>query len=857
MLYAKTDSNGQPCCRLASHLRDVGYVAQRLLKSFPAKFLKDYVHGHEFFPFIAALHDIGKANNDFQRQLFKNGKGDPLHPHNWHSQHFLEFLLSTPGTTDGGDNFPWPRALGAHHGRWYCGKLYTNPTLEMTNELAADVVREIFPKFNLTPPDDGEDIGSYLRRLLPKIGRSRQEIVKFFAGLTVLADWLASNRRIFPYEDGKELTDEEAAVRADGLVVELPQLFRAQVDCEKDFSTLFGLDSPNALQLAMAQVAVEPGLFIVEASMGQGKTEAALLAVRNLLKMEHSGLYFALPTQLTSEKIHSRVCAFVQNLGADGWDDDSEKLVELIHGNLLQGQVEEGDDDWDWFSTNRRRMLCRYGVGTIDQALLQCINVKHAALRTFALANRVIILDEVHSYDTYTATIIQEFIKVMGNLGSTVIILSGTLTVEKKAELLGLSDPGELPSGGDHFPAITYRLHREGKVKLRAVDREQPRSYDISYDDGNRMSFYDDALGRLENGECVLWLRNTVVQAQEDYLYFRRALCEKCHDLRGEDILGLMHSRFTAEDRGRIEGHWTERLGNGNGMRKPCILVATQVAEQSLDIDCDTLFTEHCPTDMLLQRMGRCRRHGRSNRCAGCEPDGRVYVFRDNRMSDQTAKFLKNTAMDSGRRHKKKHSAVSFADAYGRSAKVYSPYILERSHRVLSQRTRLTFPDDIRGLLKDTYEDSNFLENADLREAREEFLNDVENLRMHAVNAMDLNNTILSRDDAECAKVRLIAVETVELILLPPGDREIFGKFLQTSFDGKFFFELRKKAIRVPKYFCDNAKKFRLDGTAYQHSHLCVVDAEETKTLCYDGDGIGLQRLEENGEVGEDGDGMF
>jgi len=70
----------------------------------------------------------------------------------------------------------------------------------------------------------------------------------------------------------------------------------------------------------------------------------------------------------------------------------------------------------------------------------------------------------------------------------------------------------------------------------------------------------------------------------------------------------LHHSRYADEDRQYLDAQLIGILGKG-GSRRPLAIVATQTAEQSLDIDADLLVSDPAPGDVLLQRRGRLGRH--------------------------------------------------------------------------------------------------------------------------------------------------------------------------------------------------------------------------------------------------------
>jgi hypothetical protein len=108
----------------------------------------------------------------------------------------------------------------------------------------------------------------------------------------------------------------------------------------------------------------------------------------------------------------------------------------------------------------------------------------------------------------------------------------------------------------------------------------------------------------LGSGGCALVLRNTVGRAQATY--------DALSDHFAGDLT-LLHSRFTAADRKRIESQLLGELGPPEASSRPArrIVVATQVVEQSLDVDFDLMITDLAPTDLLLQRIGRLHRHER------------------------------------------------------------------------------------------------------------------------------------------------------------------------------------------------------------------------------------------------------
>ena len=387
------------------------------------------------------------------------------------------------------------------------------------------------------------------------------------------------------------------------------------------------MDSPRALQMTLIESMDSPGLYIVEAPMGEGKTEAALAgAYRRWTEGNERGLYFALPTQLTSNRIHERVFQFLENTVS------TPSALALVHGNAwlcekrvqpLEPNVPEKRDGTDpdqslssnqWFSDSRKSLLAPFGVGTIDQALMAAMPVKFSALRLFALAGKVVVIDEVHSYDPYTSALVDRAIEWLLETGSTVIVLSATLTASRRASLVAAARGGE-QNVSLAYPLITKVTN--GGVQTDTIVVKEAILSSKKVEIRTCLAEDKEWIGRVveaaESGACVLIIRNTVALAQETFDQVR----SQCRDLGIK--FGLIHSRFTSFDREQQEGEWMRLLGKDSAGRPAgAVLIGTQVLEQSLDIDADFLVTDLAPTDLILQRIGRLHRHRRS-RPSGCE----------------------------------------------------------------------------------------------------------------------------------------------------------------------------------------------------------------------------------------------
>lgn len=668
----------------------------------------------------ALLHDVGKASPPFQKRLYAAvtemgpeaaltraalAKADPA----WEANVGGHGAVSRACLAGLGAPAAVARIAGAHHGRAL--KMFADDAEQAGGPAWRTVRREICNRL----------LGG--RKDWPRLDGRLERIV---GGLTVTADWIASGPLFDnPQEDWEPLI--ERAVDEAGFC--WPDIRQGL-----SFEEIFGF-APRPAQRALYEAISGPGVFVLEAPMGLGKTEAALYAAYRMLEQKKScGLYFALPTQLTSNRIHRRVNAFLSRI----LHDDGQKAL-LLHGMAWlerfqrQRMGEEAAPNQAWFARGRRGILAPFGVGTIDQALFSVLNVRHGALRSFGLAGKTVILDEVHSYDTYTGTILDALTDQLRAMRCTVIILSATLTARRRAALL----PGVKGAPSTAYPLISAAPADSGAREL-ACDPGEPA--DVRLLHATEDAALEEALLRAEAGERVLWIENTVAEAQERF----RLLAGRAAAMPGM-LTGLLHSRFTPADRRRNEERWAAFFhpqAEGRGERGG-IVVGTQVVEQSLDLDADFLVSRFCPTDMLLQRLGRLWRHGQGTaRPASARRDACLL-------------------------HPLPEEAAAAPErAFGPSGYVYAPYVLFRSLELWHDRNGVRLPEDIRPLLEATYAERDEKEPAVLAAWRELCrIRDI--LRRQALLAQ--SDSVTAVEDTQ-ARTRWQEREDVSVVLLRGRD---------------------------------------------------------------------------------------
>lgn len=489
------------------------------------------------------------------------------------------------------------------------------------------------------------------------------------AGLTSVADWIGSSE-FFENPDEDWRPNITAALNDAGFI---KPVIRSGLSFAEIFDPLNLTMQPREAQTLFIEQVSEPGVYILEAQMGMGKTEAALYAAYQLLAQEKAtGIYFALPTQLTSNKIYDRFNAFLDQIVSA----ESPKRSLLLHSGawLLETETEMGEEGRPggaWFSQNKRGLLAPFAVGTLDQALMAVMNIKHGFVRAFGLAGKVVILDEVHSYDLYTGTILNELVAFLRQIHCTVIILSATLSNARREALL------QQTTTRTAYPLITAAPTTAEKSALVEVGVSTAEGIRVMLQSCSKdEQALEEALKRAAQGQQVLWIENTVADAQQRYLDIAsRAAQAGCET-------GLLHSRFTPQHRADNEDRWVALYGRaGWSQRADCgrILVGTQVLEQSLDIDADFLVSRFAPTDMLLQRIGRLWRHPDTPRHESARPE--CWIL---------APMLE-------------HALVNPHAAFGTSAMVYSPYVLCRSLEVWKDMQSISLPSGIRSLIDRTY----------------------------------------------------------------------------------------------------------------------------------------------------------
>ena len=655
-LMAKSDREfGDAWLPLWMHLKDTAGVMKKLVHRWiPLSVIKAAGLAFEEFEkaavFAAGVHDIGKAISCFQYIITENNPDKreevvsagftvakctnyekTLHAYAGQcilSSEEIGICLS------GG----MASVVGAHHGkpsgdrtdnldRIYPVNFYGAEKDEQSRQIWRDTWDGILS-------DAMKFSGINSLKELPELGIQAQVLL---TGLLITADWIASNTTYFPLIGSDETGNEELYPKRVIIGFEkirFPEIWNSEcLEMDPDiFMGRFGF-SPNRMQRKVMEIVrncSKPGIFILEANMGSGKTEAALAATEMLAaKTDAGGVFFGLPTQATSNGIFPRLYNWAASVS-----EETENAVRLAHGaasfnpeyeKLLWAGRSNVDEDGDtglsvhpWFQGNKKALLADFVIGTVDQFLMASLKRKHFMLRHLGLAGKIVVIDECHAYDAYMNIYLDRTIEWMAAYGVPVILLSATLPPARRQALTET-----------YLKAYLKYFLRQKSRGITAADRLNCKAYPLlTWTDGEeiRQSSLDEAgTSRdismeiltstsdviaelnmaLKEGGCACIILNTVKKAQEMYEAVKMGIPEA--------TVLLYHAQFTMNDRAKKENDLLRHMGKKSDetLRYRYILIGTQVLEQSLDYDADIMVSQLCPVDLLFQRMGRLHRHER------------------------------------------------------------------------------------------------------------------------------------------------------------------------------------------------------------------------------------------------------
>lgn len=801
---------------------------------------------------MACTHDIGKATVTFQARRFVRPDGGDFTPellaaglpvrqnalerstpdfrHSLASGRILlRWLGEGPHAVSGRIASSLAAVADAHHG------IASDTALRET----ADAILAAYPSEWTDAQNELLEWAAEItgvREVLPRLARRlRGPALNLLTGLVIMADWMASNAEAFPMAVTASQHDRVETALGHFNLTPPWRPPAIETDLTSHMRRVFAWPddrAPRPIQAAILDSLRSgrgPALVIVEAPTGEGKTEAALIAAEMLAARSGSGgAIIAAPTMSTADGLFQRVLSWTAHSTATG---DVTSLFLAHSKNALNPEFRAmrhhaiGVDEEEapragqviasqWMSGRKKGLLSTFAVATIDQVLLMALQSRHVMLRHLSLAGKVVVIDEVHAYDVYMSEYLHTALAWLARYRVPVVLLSATLPSAQKRALIAAYDAASgfrIPDAiGSAYPLVTI-ADADGFREI-AVD---PRPADLHAS----LEFLEDATSALvkrlrhdlTDGGCALIICNTIRRAQEAYAALRTVF---------PDEVELHHAGFVAIDRVAKESALRQALGpashRGAGRPYRRIVVATQVAEQSLDIDADLLVTDIAPIDLIIQRIGRLHRHPRP---ATDRPD---------RLREPAVLI---------RAVRTQHPAPVFDEG---TAYVYDLRLLISTLAVLNKRVLphgFHRPDDIVGLVQTAYRENPPIPRAwaDVwREAVEASNAEQENARRRArtyrfpepSQAGSLDDqfvrqrrdiSLVNSEEAGLAQVRdsTATIEVIPIVRTPGGYRLLpwlhgtdEDLVQDAAPDGRRAFTLASSTVRLPPRFGRHATVF-------------------------------------------------
>lgn len=679
---------------IVAHLIDVASVCEVLVnkgyfKNIASRFCKKAgVSEKDFKSYVTwccAFHDIGKLHPDFQQNILENASYDEkgayecmIQEHNllnksyekcrhevvsshFLKQHFVKNNLycdnSNPRRSKIEPHLEDAlQIVGMHHqgkDKNYAKK--ENPLWEEARMFVYEKLSSIYP---------------YKKVEFPREYR----YAAFLLALSIVntSDFIGSKEDFFSFNVNLpgEIDTYRTKVKENAYnVLEKSGLLYHEGD-SLNFEALFpNIKEKRPMQLEALEsfdfVKNNARFVIVEDVCGSGKTESGL-SLCNAMSNSSHGLYAALPTHATSSAMLPRVRDYIEAIG-------SPYKPELFtsKARYVENEPSLEQDEMDaWLNNNYHKMSYPYGVGTIDQLLRGVRKEKYGLIRLFGVLSKTVLLDEIHSYDSYMLRIIEMFLSYCNIFDTPVVMMSASLDKDTKKRLVkAISGLDYEPLDG--YPLVTYGTNNEIiQKKIECWHEPYERRYKM-------LPFLND-VGKIASHVCELSSQyggciGVVCNLVNDSILVYKKLKET---LPKDVELILYHSKFYDSEKEAKTQEIIKKLGKNREHRpSKCVVVSTQILEQSIDIDFDILCTEISPIDSLIQRMGRLWRHsskGTIRECTKIDTPLFVYSSKD--------------------------------DDYGKHSKfVYKGNVLKETNDVLCEKSSICIPNDIRKIVDKVY----------------------------------------------------------------------------------------------------------------------------------------------------------
>lgn len=665
--YVSSDLDPLQTLSIRQHLEDSAAVAGHIWDDFLAPHIKETLAvelgadevARVSFIFLAGAHDVGKAAPAFSAQHRRAADqaqaagfihppqlapGTMLTPRLRHEVisgvALREWLRNTFSVKRLPIVHSWLGPVLAHHGAPASKHVFNaavSDSLSLGDQRWADARTVLLDHI-----DSVTGFSKIIKEKLPALPRLTSHAQTILSGAVIMSDWIASNEHYFPL-DFVEATQKRAQEGWESLALPGPWTsWGHPVDADAHLQERFNLDASakaRPMQSTARQLASEsqePGMIIVEAGMGEGKTEAALMCAEILAeKFGHGGVFVGLPTQASTNAMFERVTHWLEQFPLE--EGQAPPTTFLAHGKRDLNETYHAvyKEAWrryfgphvrdesnkkqlhgsvvahSWLTDRRRGLLAPFTIGTIDHALMLALKMRFVTLRHLAFAGKVVVLDEVHAADTYMSQFLEDALDWLGAMGVPVVMLSATLPASRREAFIRAyqghtkrsEKPRQVSLPVEAYPRLTL-AERSGRI----IERSSESTGVVRELTIHRLGNAPEDLLELikhkgKDGGRVAVIRNTVREVQETSELLREAFPNAHHY--------ISHARFMGNDRAERDNLLLDRFGKGGSAPEGelSIVVASQTIEQSLDLDFDLMITDLAPVDLILQRSGRLHRH--------------------------------------------------------------------------------------------------------------------------------------------------------------------------------------------------------------------------------------------------------
>ncbi|MFD7413167.1 CRISPR-associated helicase Cas3' [Kitasatospora purpeofusca] len=598
--------------------------------------------------------------------------------------------------------------LGGHHGHI--------PSIDTVHRAAGAVAFEQWePVYQPLIAEAAALLGVTLSDLPDLVRPERPSVLPMFTGLVILSDWIASSDDHFTY---RRLGDppahwwSQSQHQAEAATAKLAlDRWRPQ---DRTWHNLFPGTKPRPFQAAAlaALPTSGPAMVIVESDTGSGKTRLAFAIAHHLARTcGHQGLFMAMPTRAATNQAAGELASFIEhstdyptasNLSvvhsAAGASDLVHQLIDAsttLHQNALGSlpdsiaaatadSSERGRVALDpWYLRRCLGLVSTFGIGTVDQVVLVPQPAQHWTLRFLGLAGKTVIIDEAHAYELFQHEMLGAAVEWLADAGASIVVLSATLPTSVRETLVDAWCRGRqvtLKDTARPGPIAVVDQHgtvrRTGSAKSSEGQEPRVRTEVRLQPLPDPKALATRLLREASDGGVTAVIRNRVESAVE----LHRTLIDQStlHGWREAEIV-LLHGRLMSRDRLPVESRLLGALGPGRDRSLPnpsrphrLLVVATQIVEQSLDIDFDAVYSDLAPIDLLIQRRGRLHRHALNRRPRWCqEPVLNVFWQPDTSLLPVVEPSDEALGRPRGNR-----------DGY-----VYAPFTLAASWHALARRT--------------------------------------------------------------------------------------------------------------------------------------------------------------------------